>query len=168
MNQSGNSNSTIDPNNLSVSDIDEQITTALNEVFKLLNLKEERAKEESSSESSFTTATEENEVTQEVTQKLSPCKHQVENKEAKDVKKTSQLPHKQRVEEHVTNPYQRITTQFSGLEVGDRVLILNSHRNLRGATGKVIAVQQKQVSLKLDKEKWVIQRSKKNLRKITK
>jgi hypothetical protein len=175
MSQSGKiQNSTIDPSSLSDSEIDEQIATALSEVFKLLNLKEKRSKEDlSSSESSFTTAVEEEEVTKEVTFKPSPRKSRVENKKEaiRSKQATHRHPQEQRVEERVSaaQPYQQISnTQVTELEVGDRVLILNSHRNLQGATGQVIAIQKKQVSLRLDKEKWLIQRSKKNLRKISK
>jgi hypothetical protein len=159
MNQSGNiSSSTIDPNNLSVSDIDEQIATALNEVFKLLNLKEQKVKTEQSSDSSFETAIEE----EEESIKLPPPRSKrVEHK-------TTESNYQSNSQSTKTKPYQRIIERDTELEVGDRVLILNQHRNLRGATGKIIAVQNKQVSLRLDKEKKVIQRSKKNVRRITK
>jgi hypothetical protein len=93
MSQSGKiQNSTIDPSSLSDSEIDEQIATALSEVFKLLNLKEKRSKEDlSSSESSFTTAVEEEEVTKEVTFKPSPRKSRVENK--KEAIRSKQATH---------------------------------------------------------------------------
>jgi hypothetical protein len=51
-------------------------------------------------------------------------------------------------------------------QINDRVEITNNYQGLRGATGKVTCVTAKQVSVRIDGQKRVYQKSKHSVRKL--
>jgi hypothetical protein len=63
-------------------------------------------------------------------------------------------------------PQPQVTQQQQEFAVNDRVVITNSYGGLRGATGTVVHVTPRQVSIRVDGHRRIYQKRKSNVRKL--
>ena len=64
------------------------------------------------------------------------------------------------------NEVQNPQAQETEFQIGDRIEILNNYKGLRGAQGVITHITAKQVSLRVDGHRGVVNKKKSNVRKV--